>query len=227
MEIFSPPRVVPYAQRLGLRATTSLDLLTGCDILTFQGRSMALTALSQQRPRLVILSPPCTMYSALQHMWNLSKMPAAVREEKLKEAKTFLRFAMHIAETQRAAGRWFLFEHPQRASSWADESVVTMAAQCGVEKVTFDQCRFGLCTPASPKCMPKPMRKRTCFLSNAPYCHRLFANKRCVCTSPHHSIQGTFAGVRLSSLSAIYPPKLCLYLALVAAQRDPDPEDEV
>ena len=44
------------------------------------------------------------------------------------EAKVLLHFAMQIYELQLRAGRHFLHEHPQSASSWQDARMAKMLA---------------------------------------------------------------------------------------------------
>eukprot|EP00969_Alexandrium_andersonii_P240400 10612941-Alexandrium_andersonii.AAC.1 len=75
-----------------------------------------------------------------------------------------------MASKQMAAGRAFLFEHPASATSWSLPSITEVASVEGVSKSTFDQCVFGLVSPASADGQCKPIRKRTTFLSNAKLC---------------------------------------------------------
>lgn len=65
-ELFSPPRVVPVCQRLGLRGGLSCDLRNGWDfgVADHQGKMIAM--LCGRKPKVVILSPPCTWFSSLQ-----------------------------------------------------------------------------------------------------------------------------------------------------------------
>ena len=49
MEIFSPFRVAAAIHRLGMRSAGSLDILTGCDLLTVDGRYMALSIMAQKK----------------------------------------------------------------------------------------------------------------------------------------------------------------------------------
>ena len=57
-EVFSPPRIVPFAKSLNLNATLSVDILTGTDLQTLQGRLSLDRALVARHPLVVILSPP-------------------------------------------------------------------------------------------------------------------------------------------------------------------------
>ena len=51
---------------------------------------------------------------------------------------------MELAEVQRRAGRSFVFEHPQAATSWKLSCVVEMMEKDGVEEAVFDMCRYGM-----------------------------------------------------------------------------------
>lgn len=209
MEVFSPPRVVPVAARLGLRASLSLDLLHGHDFMTFSGRSNAIFELQRRRPRMLIVSPPCTMYSALQHMWNIKKMAPDTLKERWAEAETLLSFAMLLCSQQVAASRTFVHEHPRYAKSWAVKEVIAVEQLPGVQRVSFDQCRFGLEGPVSGQAI----RKSTSFLTNNDKVKSTFDRVRCNCIGKHLRIMGSEHGTQLSTHCAHYPRPLCEALA--------------
>ena len=122
MEIFSPPRV---ALRLpaGLTSAGSFDIITGSDLTTWQGQRTVLEAFNTFRPRMLVSSPPCTMYSDLQRLWNFKRMKASVCRARMKEANTLLDFGMTMCVLQGKAGRFWVHEHPNRASSWKRRTV--------------------------------------------------------------------------------------------------------
>ncbi len=213
MEIFSKPRVVPFAQALNLRAVCSIDLETGFDLLTFEGRGRVRTLVRERRPRFVILSPPCTMFSAMQRMWNLPRMEPSVLRARMADAIALLDFAMEMAKAQVASACYFVLEHPLTASSWNHPTVREVAALPGVSEVVFHQCRFGLRSPHG-----SPMRKATKFLTNSPAVMDRFRGKFCTCEQPHKRIMGSEGGSHLAALAALYPPPLCR--ALAEAVRD-------
>ena len=76
-EYFSPPRLVPVAQARGLRASLSVDLATGWDLASKLQSELALDALTSRQIKFLMLSPPCTMFSALQELWNIKRMIVA------------------------------------------------------------------------------------------------------------------------------------------------------
>ena len=69
-EVFSPPRVTSQAEKMGLRAGEAMDVSTGWDFNLPADRKRAWDYLEKFKPKLLIGSPMCTMFSKLQ---NLSK----------------------------------------------------------------------------------------------------------------------------------------------------------
>ena len=123
MEIFSPPRVALHVVPRGMTSGGSFDIITGCDILTWYGREQVLRALTASKPLFLVSSPPCTMYSELMRVWNLKKMKASTRRQRQKDAQIMLDFSMNVCELQGRAGRFWVHEHPVRASSWKQKTV--------------------------------------------------------------------------------------------------------
>ncbi len=99
-EIFSVPRVVPFAGRLGLKATYSVDLLTGIDLLHWDQRVAVAAEVQRRRPQLLILSPPCTMYSQLNQFLNFAKADPEQLALRKGVADCLMAFSMHLAEEQ-------------------------------------------------------------------------------------------------------------------------------
>ena len=67
-EVFSPPRVVMQGMKIGLRAGSSMDLLTGWNFELKVDRDRALRQIEEEERMLVIGSPPCTYFSELQEL---------------------------------------------------------------------------------------------------------------------------------------------------------------
>ena len=68
VEIYSPPRVVMMAARYGLKPGESMDLTNGWDFTLQRHREAAERYIKMMKPRLVIGSPECRMFSALQNL---------------------------------------------------------------------------------------------------------------------------------------------------------------
>ena len=68
VEIFSPPRVTEAAKIIGLKAGLAMDLTTGWDFNVKAHRDAAEEYVRRVKPWLVIGSPECKIFSALQHI---------------------------------------------------------------------------------------------------------------------------------------------------------------
>ncbi|CAE7353637.1 unnamed protein product [Symbiodinium sp. CCMP2592] len=219
MEIFSPPRV---ALRLpaGLTSAGSFDIITGSDLLTWQGQHTVLEALRTFRPRMLVSSPPCTMYSDLQRLWNFKKMKAKLRRARMKKANTLLDFGMTVCTVQGNAGRFWVHEHPNRASSWKRRTVRKLMRLKTTMAVTFDQCQVGLCLPGNPE---KKIRKRTTLLTNSQHVVDLFKPLQCCCAKGAHALaRGNYNGVSVARYCQAYPRRLCDLLASAALKHAQD-----
>ena len=80
-ELFSPPRVVPYAQKLGLRTQDQVfDLQAGWDVRKKSHRQSFRQFQKKKRPRMLMASPVCKAFSPLQNInqgriWMLRSLP--------------------------------------------------------------------------------------------------------------------------------------------------------
>ena len=160
----------------------------------------------------VILSPPCTIFSELQRLWNFKRMLKETFDAKWAEGMLFLEHAMLCCTCQHNAGRAFVFEHPARASSWKTAVVQAVMKLPGVFLVTFDQCMLGLCT----KVHGVPTRKRTTIMTNSRHIAARFAGLMCDKTHEHCAIEGSEGGIRRSVWAQKYPAPMVNLLALGA-----------
>ena len=218
-EFFSVPRVVPFVRSLGGQANLSLDIMSrGSFSRDFQDptdRAFALSLLTAQRPRMIGLTPPCTMFSQLTQRWNLKKLPEEQKRVKMHEAETLFAFAILLARTQHARGGFFFLEQPTGAVSWEllqqrlDSEPMSDIRPTSF--VRFDQCRYGLRSPRGT-----PMKKSTKFWTNSPAIAEEFRNKTCMCAVPHQRIQGAEDGHQLSQWAQCFPAPLCAAIARCA-----------
>ena len=145
-EVFSPPRTAARARERGLRGGWSLDLQcedpwTGrpWDLGDESTREAARRLLRRTRPKLLVASPPCTVFSQMQ---NLNGGPRD--KVKYEEAVGLLAFAVELCELQAHAGRKFVFEHPAFASSWKLPCLLKLRELSGTCEVVFHMCQFGM-----------------------------------------------------------------------------------
>ena len=165
-EMYSPPRVTVEGEKFGLKAGEAMDLSTGWDFRRKDHRDLAMRHVLEKKPKLVIGSPMCTMFSVLQNWsaWTPEK------ERRWVEAKAHIDFMMEIYKVQDDAGRWFLHEHPASASSWQLAGVKEVLERQGTLLSVIDQCMYGLETYAKNGKKVKA-RKRTKFMTNCAGIH--------------------------------------------------------
>ena len=103
-------------------------------------RARARKYVEENKPKLLIGSPMCTMFSTLRNLskWNEEK------QRKWVEARVHIQFVCELYEEQIKGGRWFLHEHPAGASSWHLEEIKKIEQKHGVGISVADQCVYGL-----------------------------------------------------------------------------------
>ena len=142
-EVYSPPRVIKRAEKMGLKPGFALDLATGWDFSRRDHQQEALRLIRKHRPALIVLSPPCTPFSCIRNLTNFKRDPSEVERE-WQDGMRHLSFAVDIAWIQIRAGRGFLFEHPMRASSWKSATLEALQNHPLVYTIRMDMCQFGL-----------------------------------------------------------------------------------
>ena len=211
-EIFSRPRVINMIAALHLTAvlsgSLSIDILTGFDLRLAAAREAVMKMLLERSIHIVVLSPPCTMFSQIMHI-NFAKMKPDDLRQRWKDAMCFIHFTIRIIRWIVSKNGFFVFEHPTGASSWRLPCIQELLGLPGVKLICFHQCRFGLKAPISGL----PMRKSTRFLTNSQQIIDTFDGVYCNCTKPHRVIEGSEGKYRLSKWCEQYPPGLCEALA--------------
>ena len=130
----------------------SLDLETGWDFRVEFMCKIALEALLTLQMAWLVQSPPCTVFSDLQRLFNIKRITPEAWQARLAAGMQLLECSMLCARAQVDGGRFFAFEHPARASSWATEVVCGIASLESVSVVEFDM---------------RPTRKRTKIMTNS------------------------------------------------------------
>lgn len=174
---------------------------------------LSIRLLVQLMVTLVILSPPCTIFSSLQAMWNFKKMRADVVSARWAEGMRHLDHAMDCARTQYDNGRVFIFEHPANATSWKQPSVTHVRSLPGVLVIVFDACMLGLTSKVSGI----PMKKRTRIMTNSTIVAEHFRGRMCDGTHRHQRIHQCEGGVSRAVWAQIYPPPMVRLLAQCAS----------
>ena len=100
-----------------------------------------LAKIRKDKPLVIGMSPPCTLFSLLQH---LRRTP--ISEEEWRKAVSMVNFCVRVAELQEAAGRFYYFEHPLGASSWGLTDLRRLREKATTYSVAVHMCQFDLRT---------------------------------------------------------------------------------
>lgn len=222
VELFSPPRVVPACAALGLAAGISVDIQNdGTDLSDPEHQHRIMSYIQRAKPKVTIISPPCTFYSQLNVLWNRKKRTPEENARAKLHADSMLHFGMRVGEAQVAFKRGFCHEHPLHATSWEDDMVRSLMDDPQMGQAVFHMCRFGMVCPDTKM----PLRKATKLMTNMLSVMTAFHNKKCVCNAAHwdpkankhvkhRRVEGkTSTGVQLSRHAQIYPDAMVNVLA--------------
>ena len=215
-EVYSPPRVVEMANRMGMRGGWSLDL-TICDpdgspwdFNSIKMRNRAIEKWLNDRPFVLIGSPMCTAYSAMNRI-NYCRLAPDEVAQRLAYAKKRLEFCIRLYEIQWESGRYFLHEHPHDARSWQEDMMKILMRRQGVQRVVGDQCQFGF--KSKDEEGVAPAKKRTSFFTNA-VCIAKRLNKRCPNTREHQVHRHVMLTNGRARVAQVYPDRLCREICL-------------
>ena len=165
MEVFSMPRICPFVQQFGLRTAGSFDIHNGWNFLLAEARARCLALVRSLQPLVIMLSPPCTVFSQIQHSMKNRRRCYDEWNKTYAEGLALWKFALLIFKEQVTAGRFAIIEHPWLATSWQLAETRAVISSCpNVAFYVFDQCLLGLVTVTDKL----PVRKRTRLLANLP-----------------------------------------------------------
>ena len=208
-EVFSPPRVVKQGEKIGLTAGTSMDLLTGWNFELKEDRDRAVKYIRENKPKLVIGSPPCTYFSNLQELnkhnqrFNMEWM--ARFQDNLEKAIKHIEFCITLYKMQMDEGRYWLHEHPWGAKSWQIPAMEELLKDPRVHVAYADQCQFGLTSKMRTGSDEQgPAKKPTGFIGNS-----WAIIRRLKRTCDHSHVHVKLEGGRAKA-AALYPDELCM-----------------
>ena len=215
-EVYSPPRVVGMANKLGIRGGWSLDL-TICDtdgqpsdFNSTEMRNRAIRKLINDRPVIFIGSPMCIEYSTMQRINHSCMAPEEVAQ-RLAYARKHLEFCIRLYEIQWRSGRYFFHEHPDGAGSWQETMMKRLMSRQGVHRVSGDQCQFG--SKSKDEQGIAPARGRIGFFAKA-VCVAKRLNKKCPNTNQYNVHRHVILTNGRASAAQVYPDKLCQEICL-------------
>jgi len=143
-ELFSPPRVSPLAQQMGLKVDASavFDLTAGWDVRNKEHRRRFRTFQNERRPKTLMASPECKAFSPLQNI-NKERMDPEYLRKILTEGQLMWNYSLEAVNTQTVNDDYFGLEHPERASSWKLPQTQRLLRRPDVAVIIFDQCALG------------------------------------------------------------------------------------
>ena len=165
-EIYNPNCFGKIAKRFQLIPGRAFDLTLGDDLLQNETRQTVRDYIIRVRPGLVIVSPPCHMYSMLQNLMKnkREKFPEMMNQylKRKRDSDKLLVFAVEICELCLSLGIHFVLEHPYSASSWKHRAMEKLLKRSDTFLAKTDQCCFGLKSQQG-----QPHQKPTGFLSSS------------------------------------------------------------
>ena len=144
-----------------------------------------------QRPKLVWLAPPCTVWCQFS---RLNYPPQELRRIRRKE-KGLLTFVQRVFELQQMLGGVVAIENLRTSDIWRQPQFDSIMKEENVCFADLDLCQYGLVSVADGK----PLKKGVSILTN----NQVFAQElavRCPGQHEHRPIQG-----RDTAASATYP----------------------
>ena len=138
-ELYSPPRVTAEAQKFGLKTGEAMDILTWWDFSKDEHKRMAKEYIDKYKPRLIVGSPMCAMFSALQNLtpWSEEK------QHRWREDRKHLQFVGELYKQQVKEGRHI---HPASATSWSLKEITDVMDMEGVDVTACSDSRPGAWT---------------------------------------------------------------------------------
>ena len=207
VELFSPPRVSPVAQRLGLRIPDqTFDLEAGWDVRKVDHRRQFRNFQQDQRPGFLMSCPECKSYSALMNV-NWSRMDPIKASQIRQEGHLMWNFSLEASEEQDDRGDYFALEHPAGASSWKLERTQRLLRRPSVAVIEFDMCALGLTVVPSGELS----RKRTRIATNHPWLATQLCLRQCKGDHLHVPLENN-----LPSKARVYTHQLCELIAKAA-----------
>ena len=146
-EIFNPERFGARVAKHGLLAGSAFDLTLGCDLLDPKQQERVREYFQSTKPGLTVISPPCTLFSALQQLSQRKHEDGeSLRKylSRLKDARKLLHFGTEMAKWTHLHGGVFVFEHPLTSQAWHDSQLRNFIEKDDIYLAKSDQCMYGL-----------------------------------------------------------------------------------
>ena len=126
----------------GLRVGAPIDLRTGYDLLTAEGRRKAMEVIERQQPKIIHMAPVCGPWSQMQNINDPSDT-----YQKRKKYLPMVEFCVRVALYQIEHGRCFIIENPATSKIWFTKCFQRLLMKHAVTYGTLDICAFGMRDP--------------------------------------------------------------------------------
>eukprot|EP00913_Durusdinium_trenchii_P016808 g15798.t1 len=205
VELFSPARVAPLAQKLGLRVDLSqvYDIKGGWDVRKKSNRQLFRKRQHTQKPKMLMASPECRAFTQLRYINQDRTSPEAIRAT-LAEGLLMWDFSLEAIKEQICQDNYFALEHPEWAASWTLPQSQQLVQRPEVCLIAFDQCMFGLSVVPDGTLS----RKGTKMATNNPWLAFELCMAQCRGDHEHRPLIGG-----LPQQAQEYPRALCMAIA--------------
>ena len=205
VELFSPPRVTPIAQQMGLRVEEKrvFDISHGWDVRKKEDRQSFRKHQKLNKPAMMMMSPECRAFTQMLHIY-IDRMCPEKRKKSLAEGLLMWDFSLEAAENQVREEAFFGLEHPSGAASWKLPQTQKLLRKDGIALITFDMCQFGLSVVENGELS----QKSTKFATNNPWLALALWEAQCNGEHQHRHLIGG-----LPHRAQQYPRELCEAIA--------------
>ena len=139
-EAFSPPRSTESARKGGKKDGWAPDVawtdpITGrkWDLSDDRAFGESKRLLRRDRPTLLVVSPPCTLFSRIR---RINGVPDP---KQLECAKLLIRRAIELCMIQESMGGVWMFEHPEKSSAWHMPELINLLLRGTTHSEVFHQ----------------------------------------------------------------------------------------
>ena len=199
-EVYNPNRFGDRAKRFQLHPGQAFDLTLGHDLLKADMQAEVVQYLDFMRPGLVVISPPCTLFTPLQNLNKHRKYQIFLK--RLRFARKLLRFSAKVAEKVMSYGGQFVLEHPLTSTAWLENELQQLMADDRVILVACDQCMFDLRSTSG-----NLHKKPTGFITTSPEIATEL-DQRCDRSHQHEQVIGSNQTGNRAKRAQVYPRPL-------------------
>ena len=164
MEIFAGQARVSHSfARWGWSTAEPVDINLGSDLRQAEVREQVLEWVDRLKPRLVILSYPCSLWSVLQNMSCHTPQERRRLQQKRKKEMCLLEFVEQVFQKQISRGDDALTENPLLSASFRTPPIQRVLTHPEVYTAVSHGCRLGVVNYKTYE----PLHKPTLWISSS------------------------------------------------------------